>query len=539
MNLLKANSSKFGNKARSCRLLTAGAILIYLFAQQVHAASALNQGQEAFQAGNYLQAVEHFRVAMQDSSPGKGTAAYNLGVAAYKAGDYVTAEEAFLVASTDANFAVTSFYNLGLVDRRRGRFGDARIWFKQVARHPNATNRLKRLAEKAAASLPEPVTSATRLMRPQREPERPDLFYADLTTGYGSDSNVYRSPSAAYVDRSDPAAPTVDPVQISSAYIPVDAVLAARWETAHDGFFRARYKFEGRFYQDEEASNADEELHQLSFGGIVDRKTRRGSLYWSGRFDVERVKQVAYDRDTGDVQIANTQDVGDRFNYTKAGPRIYYDREWKRFGWGFKGSGYIRNYDETLDYLNLSHEQYSAGLHFSYRPLERTQVRLSAGGYQRTYLSRVAKDINGVRFSDNDDLEYEYVYGGLSIRQRLTGRLRLSLDARYTERTDLFEGYADYERTTARVSLRYRHPRFKVYAAYTQNSYDYPNAFAFDDPTFELLTYDTSYASLEAEVRITRQLSLDLKYDMDVVESNDARSEYDRSLASLAVRWRF
>ncbi len=536
MSLSTTNVQTLAIRAR--RLCAAGLFVSALLGAGAVRADSFSDGQAAFANGEYIAAVEHFATALAAEPDNKGPLAYNLGVAAYRAGDYERAEEAFLVASTDPDFVVTSLYNLGLVDRKRGRFADARIWFKQVARHPNAERKLRRLADKAIDSLPQAAAPPRQLMQPRRE-ARADILRFDLYTGYGTDSNVYRSPSSSYVDRSDPAQPTIDPVQMSGSYVPVDAIVAARWDTVHDGFFKAQYAFAGRFYTDEELSNADEERHKFSFGGTVDRKTRRGSLYWSGRFDVERHNQTAYDRDTGEDQVAGLEDVSERFNYTKAGPRVFYERELGHFAWGFKGSGYIRNYEETLDYLNLSHEQYSAGLHFAYRPLERTQIRLSAGGYQRLYLSRVAKDINGIRFIGNDDLEYEYLYGGLMLKQYLTDRFVISADARYTERTDVFEGYDDYERTSARVALRYRHPRFKVTASVTRHSYDYPNAFAFDDPTFELLTLDTTYATLEAEYRITRHFALDLKYDTDVVESNDSRSEFDRSLTSLSLRYRF
>ena len=49
---------------------------------------------------------------------------------------------------------------------------------------------------------------------------------------------------------------------------------------------------------------------------------------------------------------------------------------------------------------------------------------------------------------------------------------------------------------------------------------------------------DTTFMSLEANYNITDRLGLNLMVDKNLVESNDLRAEYDRSLASLSVTMR-
>ena len=541
MNRLSNNLNPLLHQ-RIRRCIAAG-VFVILLPWHVMAASpasdaAFIAGKQAHKAGRFSAAAAHFEQAL-DEGHARGPAAYNLGVAHYRAGHYDAAETAFLMASSDPSFAAMSYFNLGLVAKRRGDDQDARIWFNQVRAHPQATAKLRRLAGKALQQLPAQTATADidRWLRPS-EPKLSDFLDVSVHTGYGSDSNVYRAPPESYIDASDPAAPVIDPIEQSGTFIPLDIITELTWDTKHDGRIRVHYDFEGKFYQEEELSNADEMQHTFFIAGSIDKPTKRGSWYWSGRFVMERYQQDAYDRDTGDDLFVGTESVTDRRNYTKTGPRFYFQREWGAFGAGFRARGYIRDYDETLDYLDASHEHYTAGVFASYRPWKRLLIRLNADASQRLYVTRVAKDLTGTRFIDNDSLEYDYYTGGLTLRQRFTRRLAVSLDYRYTERTDRFEGYEDYTRHTGQINLRYFGKRLRARAGYTMRTYDFPNAFAYDDPTGELRTLDTSYAHLEAEYFVTDHFGFSINLEQDVVESNDTRTEYDRTLASFSATWR-
>ena len=244
-----------------------------------------------------------------------------------------------------------------------------------------------------------------------------------MQTGYGSESNVYPSPSASYVYLADPSTPTINPVVQSGTYIPIGATSEIRWGVRDESHFKLHYDFAGKFYTDKALKNGNELSHRIYIGGMLDQDTSRGFRYWSSRFVIERHEQDAYDRDTGDTQSAGADDITDRLNYTKLGPRIFYDRQVGQIGWGFKGSTYIRNFDDTLDYLDLTQEEYQAGVHFSYRPWRGTKIRLLGDATKRTYASRMAKNANGVRFSNSNALEYDYVMAGISVNQRLSRTL--------------------------------------------------------------------------------------------------------------------
>jgi hypothetical protein len=199
---------------------------------------------------------------------------------------------------------------------------------------------------------------------------------------------------------------------------------------------------------------------------------------------------------------------------------------------------FIKRYDETLDFLDLTHEQYLGGVHLSVRPLRRTLVQLSGDYYQRRYADRAAKDIDGIRFTTNDNLEYRFRNFGLTVRQQLSRSLAFGLDYRYTQREDVFENYDDYDRQTGRAYLRFRKGRLSARTSFTYRTYDFSNALAFDNVAAGELTLDTSFGQLEAEFRVSRHFAINVEAILNVVESSDPRSAYDRNRLSAGLIWR-
>ena len=68
--------------------------------------------------------------------------------------------------------------------------------------------------------------------------------------------------------------------------------------------------------------------------------------------------------------------------------------------------------------------------------------------------------------------------------------------------------------------------------------YDYPNAFAFNNPATGVKTLETARANLTTSYRITRHLSLTLEAELRGTSSTDTRIQYDRNRYSLGVVWR-
>ena len=278
--------------------------------------------------------------------------------------------------------------------------------------------------------------------------------------------------------------------------------------------------------------------HEFSIGGEMSRPTKRGNVYWRSHFLVTKSDEQAYDRDDGQAELIDDVNVSDRYSSTRFGPDAYYHRDIGRFGYGFRFNAYIDRYQETVEYLDLTHEQYLGGAHLSFRPLRNTLVRLSGDYYQRSYSDRVASDAGGVRFSDNDELEYTYKNLGLSLRQKVFGSFIVGLDYRYTLRDDTFEGYDDYERHTGRGYLRFRNGRFSARAAYTYRTYNFPNALNFDDTPADSWPLQSTYGEFAAEYKIGQRYTVRAEAILNLVDSTDPRGDYDRNQLSLSLIWR-
>lgn len=491
--------------------------------------------QAAFKRSDYEAAADLYQAA--DHAGFKDPIIFfNLGVTHYKLADYDAAEAAFANASTYPKIAPLAIYNLGLVARKAGEPGEARGWFQQAARQRGASAKIRRLAEQALQRSPR-----ERLVKPApldvAKPELRDFLTFSLNTGYATDSNIYRTPATAYVDLAQTTAPLVNPQVQSGTFIPVDAHAEFRWGTHADGHFSLRYDFDGSFYTDSSYDNANVSRQELSLTGKSVRKTANGYKYFSSKFAVTRTDERYYDRDDGSDQFAGPEDVSARLGRTRYGPRVYYHRKRGAFGYGLRADAFISEYDETLDYLDLTHEQYLAGVHVSYDPLRNTQLRLTYDHSERQYDQRKAKTSGGIRFTTNDELNYLYDSIGLSVRQKLGSALSLYLDYQFTERRDEFEAYDDYERHTGRLRLRYRNRRFSAAAAVTHRIYNYPNSFTFDLPSEGAKELESTYATVELGYRVSDRYAISLFAQQDLVSASDPRSEYAKTTLALSLRW--
>ena len=470
---------------------------------------------------------------------------FNLGVTHYKLAEYDAAEAAFATASTYPKIAPLALYNLGLVARKAGEPGEARGWFQQAAQQPRASARIRQLAGQALQQRP-PKNRQARgqnrtLVKPAPleadETRLRDFLTFSLNTGYATDSNIYRTPTAAYVDLAQATTPLVEPQVQSGTFIPVDAQAEFRWGTRADSHFSLRYDFDGSYYTDSAYSNANVSHQELSLGGKSMRKTVNGYKYFSSKFAVTRTDERYYDRDDGSDQFAGPDDVSSRLGRTRFGPRVYYHRKRGAFGYGLRADAFISEYAETLDYLDLTHEQYLAGVHVSYDPLRNTQLRLSYDHSERQYDQRKAKTIGGIRFTSNDELNYLYDSIGLSLRQKLGSGLAIYLDYQFTERSDQFEAYDDYERHTGRFRARYRNRGFSADAAVTHRIYNYANSFTFDLPSEGDRELESTYATLELGYRFSARYAISLFAQQDLVSASDPRSEYDKTTLAVSLRW--
>jgi len=501
--------------------------------------TTVKQARAAFERADYDSAVSLFKRA-ELAGYDDPVVFYNLGIAYYRLEKYPEAEAAFATAASFDRLAPLSYYNLGLVARKTDDNRGAHGWFRQAALHPEASSKLKRLSRKAIASLPEVRRQRPTLLA-ERETRLNDFLRFSFNAGYGQDSNIYRTPKDSYVDLAARGTPIIDPTPQSGSFVPLDADVEFRWSPHENSYFSMRYDFDGKIFTKAINKNGNAFRNRVAIGGRAYIPKQNGYRYFRSYFAITRYDEDYYDRTDGQDQLVGTTDISDRFKRTKFGPQIYYHRERGRFGYGLRGDAFINKYDnkyETqLDYLDLTHEQFQLGGHLSFDLLKSTSLRVSYDRYQRNYTNRKAKDENGIRFTTNEELSYGYQDAGLRLRQKLGDRLSLLFNYHYTVRQDNFEGYDDYNRHSGRAELAFQSRRFSAEAGLTYRIYEFPNGYAFDLIGTGEKTLDTLYASFEASYRLRQHYHLLFSAQMDVVNSSDPRSAYDKNQISFGMRW--
>lgn len=171
--------------------IAAALLIAVLFAPAVDAGSTpapeqFQIGKQAFEAGNYLAALESFEAAVAAGMSGPAVH-FNIGVSAYRLGRLSRAETAFLEVARTPQMVALAHYNLGLVALRAGKAADARHWFA-MSEQESGDQRLRALA-------------SAQLSDRSRQPQRTWSGYAAFAVGY--DDNVALISEADVLDVSN------------------------------------------------------------------------------------------------------------------------------------------------------------------------------------------------------------------------------------------------------------------------------------------------------------------------------------------------
>ena len=532
---------------RAARLVAL--LLIACFLPAAPAAQAASS-QELFADGNRLFRDDLYWAALlryeQAASAGLDSPLlyYNTGVAHYKAGQYIRARESLLKASESSRLEVISHYNLGLTAWKTGDINEALAWFR-LARDQESNKRISKLAQQAIAELQREIIAASTPVAIQadargggQEPRPFANLDLRVRVGAGNDSNVFRTPSESYVDLSDPNLPVVDPIVQSGLFIPVS--LAGKYSInsfENESFFGA-YRFGGRFYQDKNLTNADEHIHELSFGTEYKRIDSDRARRIFSAFTIAQHDENYYDRDNGGNFTVGGVDITDRMNYVRYGPELWFRQTWKRFSLGGRGKAQLWDYEEIVVVPEYDHNYILLGLNAQYRFTRTSLVKFIADVYRRHFTDRPSFELDGTQPLGSPPVEYDYLDLGITARQRITRSMWFGLDYIRTDRKDGHVGYNDYVKDSYGVEFHWRiGQRFDLEAAGIYRIYDYANAFAFNDPAGGPKTLERVLGSLIATFDMTRHLSLVAEVRYDDVTSSDTRLAYNRNQYVLSIRW--
>lgn len=510
-------------------------------ASAMTAEELFNDGNRLFRDDLYWAALLRYGQAAEAGMSGP-LLDYNTGVAHYRAGQHVRAREHLLRAADSPGLRVVAHYNLGLNAWKLGETEEALRWLR-LARDQQGNPRIAEYAREAIARIRANEQSEDPIVveeeRRQREAEFAHLELRG-TMSFGNDDNVFRSADTPYIDYSDPAQPVVTPEVISGAVMPYS--LSAKYRVnayEHEGFFGA-YRLAGRYYPDTELENANEFVHELSFGSEYSRlnedKGRTREVF--SAFTIAQHDQVYYDPDDGSARNVDGDLIDERMNYLRYGPELSFRQSHERLAFGLDVTGQLWNYTDTELVPEYDHEYFIVNLYTQYAFTSTSLLRVAGAWSSRRYGDRRAYNTDGEQLPANETLRYDYLDLSLEARQRITRKMWFGVEYRRTDRTDEFEGYNDYIRDQYGVRFYWQLGyRFNLQAHGVYHLYNYPRAFAFNDPALPRKTLERLDVSLEASYRMTRHLYLVLSADHFEKVSNDTRIAYDRNLFALGVRW--
>lgn len=465
---------------------------------------------------------------------------YNTGVAHYRAGQHIRARESLLRALDDPALRVAAQYNLGLNAYALGETDEALRWFR-LARDQSVDEKLQKFA----------VVAISRIRKAQEQPDAFEIRAAErkkkreftdfelrAQVGYGYDDNVFRSPDQPYVDFADSNEPVVTPELQSGGFVPVS--LSAKYlvnSLPFEGFYGA-YRLAGRYYHDEELDNANEYLHELSFGSEHLRKEGSRERRVHSAFKIAQHDEVYYDPDDGAARDVDGTVVDDRMDYLRYGPELSLRQSHEKISVGLHAKGQLWDYDETEVLPEYDHEYFLVSVYGQYKFTHTSLLRITADVYSRRFGDRPSHDLDGQQRIGNPSIRYDYVALALRARQRISDNMWFGFDVKRTERTDQYVGYNDYSRDSYGVEFHWRPShRWDFEASGVYRLYDYPNAFAFHDPNLSSKTHESLDIDAISSFRMTRRLSLVAEVQYRETVSNDIRIQYDRLQYSLGIRW--
>lgn len=519
------------------------AVFTCLFAPAAAIADAnasFEDGNRLFRDDLYWAALLRYREAA-DAGMDTPLLHFNTGVAHYKAQQYTRARQSLLRAAEEPALRAIAHFNLGLTAYAAGNEDEAVDWFRR-ARDQEQNSNLRELAMIAITRIQteqrqtDPVL--VREEKRREEARSPATLELEARVGFGTDDNIFRSPDQPYIDYADPTQPIVVPVIYSGSYAPVDfraryAINSYDWEK-----FFAAYRLSGNFYDGEQENNADEYVHELRFGSQYDRREedRRSRVY--SAFTIAEHDEIYVDPDTGDPRSSNGQVIDDRMDYKRYGPELAVLQRWGSLSFGLRMKGQLWDYTETGVVPEYDHEYFLFGGNVQYRFAPSSLLRFTVEKSSRRYSSRPSYDLDGNQLITNPALRYDYLSYGMLARQRITDAMWFGFGYELTDRQDRYVGYNDFTRDTYQFEFHWTPARrFDLALNGMYRVYDYPNAFAFNDPIGGPKTLETLDGELLATWRLSNHFRIVFEADYRENASTDFRIQYDRLRFSLGVEY--
>ena len=235
--------------------------------------------------------------------------------------------------------------------------------------------------------------------------------------------------------------------------------LSARYKVnaySNEGFFGA-YRLAGRYYPDTELKNANEYIHELSFGSEYRRRDddagRERELY--SAFTIAQHDGTYYDPDDGGSRQSGGIDIGDRMNYLRYGPELVFRQSLGRLSFSAMTKAQLWNYENVAPVPEYDHEFFFLGVTTQYRFGPTSLLRLSLNKYSRRFGDRPSFELDGTQPIGTPPVRYDYFDASLIARQRLFEGFWFGVEYERTRRLDRHVGYNDYVRDSYGVEIHW------------------------------------------------------------------------------------
>jgi hypothetical protein len=368
-------------------------------------------------------------------------------------------------------------------------------------------------------------------------------FKASLGAGLGYDSNAFRSPGSSYTDYSAAGNPVVNPNEQSGFFIPLEIDASLNNKLTDKLMFKGDYSFNGDKYLGSDLNNADVYDHVLKLGGqftITNTQTRSSHVYAGLRYADHQ--QTYADRDTGDQKTTSngTTNISDLYSYAAMGVELSYDyKQEKSWELDLSYRQEPRDYTTPLSPgVEQDHDYSKLAATIGHGLGDNWKVEFDMAQSSRDYDFRHAHDADGT-FS-TVLLTYDYTDLGVTLKQEVSNKLKMSYGYAQTQRTDNNVGYNDYDLTEFTLGARYDMRDWLTFkgklAVWNQ---DYPNAYNFDLPAQGAKSADGTTLTLKGNIE--RSKTQDWWAEMEVSTNNnsDPRYDYARNTLMAGVTWKF
>ena len=377
----------------------------------------------------------------------------------------------------------------------------------------------------------------------------------DVSSAY--DSNIFLTPSSAYVDYSTGTYEgngLVIPKSSSGMFSDYMLDLDYNKKYRKGVYFLANYHLKGAHYYDAALNNANHHIQKLSVGALykfVNTNKRHYSV--TAKAFIGSDHNTYYDRDHGENKLTvSAIDISNRNQHKYQGVEtklILENRKWlNQTSFLFEDL----DYEKPNDWSELDHSYYFLKHTVAYRFSKKYRSEMGFKYSKRDFIFRgsykyTTKPVFVSTTTDpNANRVYTYFDTFFKEDVKFSSKLKASFTYTNIQRTDAYAGYNDSQTNEVLAHFYYKKSKKrKIHVKALYSHISFPVAMAFDrNPTLGTPSKGSKfYTKKKIQVDYIYKKSKKLEYTSYVklmqYDSSDDRYVYDRTIAGISAHYSF